>query len=110
MMTSLLLTVVLSAAQGASDLKLEGAGSLRHPSIVRAVAITPDSRKAFIGLNDGSLLAYALDSRKPIDIGFRVYSELYDLAINRRGDRLAVADGNGNVTLLDTASFKPAVA
>lgn len=109
-MTALLLASVLCLAQGKQDLKIENSGSVRHPSVVRAIAVTPDSRRAFIGLNDGALLAYALETRKPIKIDFRVYSAIYDLAINPNGDRLAMTDGDGYVTTLDTASLKPVAA
>jgi WD40 repeat protein len=105
-MKPLLLALSLSAAPGAQDLKIEDNGSLRHPSVARSVAVTPDSQKAFVALNDGSVLAYSLKTRKPIAESFRIYGVLYDMAINPRGDRLAVVDGDKDVTILDAASLK----
>jgi WD40 repeat protein len=104
----LLLALVLAATPAPQDLKLEPNGSLRHPSSVQGVALTPDSRKAFVALNDGTLLAFALETRKPLEVGFRAFGSLNALAVNGRGDRLAVVDGNGYVTLLDTDSLKVA--
>jgi WD40 repeat protein len=105
-MKPLLLGMILSAIPGAEDLKVEGDGSLRHPSLVRSVALTPDSQKVFVALDDGSVLAYSLKTRKPLAESFRVYGVLYDMAINPRGDRLAVVDGDKDVTILDTGSLK----
>jgi WD40 repeat protein len=105
-MRTLLLATALSMLQNAQDLKLEAAGSVRHPSYVRAIAITPDSKQVFIGLDDGALLSYSLETRKPIAVGFRVYSQINGLALTARGDRLAVTDGLRYVTILDASSLK----
>lgn len=85
---------------------LSGKGSVRHPSSVSAVAIASDSRTAFIGLDDGTLLAYSLETKKPIEVGFRTYSPIHDVVLSPRGDRLLIADADGYVTLLDPATFK----
>jgi WD40 repeat protein len=88
-----------------SALKIEALGSLRHPSVVQAVTITPDSNKAFVALNDGSLLAYSLGTRKPVD-EFHVFGGIFDMGLDARGDRLAVAGGDGYIRLLDAATLK----
>lgn len=105
-MLTLLLSAALAAPPDTKGLTASGAGALRHPSAVRAVAITPDSRKAFAALDDGSLHAYTLDGRKPVETGFHAYSIAFALAIDPAGERLAVGDGNGDVTLLDARSHK----
>jgi WD40 repeat protein len=102
----LLLVLLLAGGAGGQDLKLELNGSLRHPSQVQSIALTPDSQKAFVALNDGTLLAYALKTRKPIEVGFRAYAVLYGVAVNPKGNRLVLADGDGWVTVLDTDSLK----
>jgi WD40 repeat protein len=103
------MTLLVSAlALGGADpqkLKITSNGDLRHPSTVRAIAVTPDSRTAFVGLNDGALLAYTIETRQAVQVGPRRYGTLFDLALSPRGDRLATVDGDGYVALFDSATF-----
>ena len=105
-MFSLLLALPLALAQEPPQMKIQGNGSLRHPSLVRAIVITPDSRTAFVGLNDGSLLAYSLQLRQAVEVGKRDFGIVLSLALNRRGDLLAAGDSYGNLRIFDTATLK----
>jgi WD40 repeat protein len=106
MFVSLFVSVLLGGGPEVAALKIQPNGALRHPSTVRAIAITPDSRTAFVGLNDGQVLAYSMETRKAVEVGVRNHSVFHDLALNGRGDRLAVVDGSGHVTLFDTTTLE----
>jgi WD40 repeat protein len=100
-LTSLLLAILLAAAPGVQGLRIEAIGSVRHPSVLKALAISPDSRKVFTARDDGWLAVYSLETRKPLGVGLRFSGEVSDLALNSRGDQLAVAWGAEAVTILD---------
>jgi WD40 repeat protein len=107
MYASLLLTVAATVAgQEPPALKIQSAGDVRHPSSVRAVAITPDSRTAFVGINDGTLLAYNLETRKGTPVGKRTHGTINDVAVNRQGTRVAVTIDDGNIAIYDAETMR----
>lgn len=107
MYASLLLSIAaVAVGQAPSTLKIQATNDVRHPSSVRAIAVTPDSRTAFVGLNDGALFAYSLETRKAVEVGARTHAIINGLAVNHQGDRLAVVDDEGNVSLFDTATLR----
>ncbi len=90
-----------------SALSLLVKGSLQTPTLVHSVAASPDSKTVFVGLNDGTVVAYDLLSRKPLDIAHRTYSTLQDMVLNSQGDRLALGYASGMVAVLDPSTLKP---
>ncbi|HTF56116.1 MAG TPA: WD40 repeat domain-containing protein [Planctomycetota bacterium] len=86
---------------------IESRGSLRHPSSVLSVAISPDSSTAYAGLDDGQLLAWSLSSGTFIGHDFRDYTGIRALSVSPDGTLVAVATQSGPFHLLEAGTLKP---
>jgi DNA-binding SARP family transcriptional activator/WD40 repeat protein len=69
---------------------------------VRQFTISPDDRTAYTAAEDGSVIAWDLTGRRGMSRPFRLEARAPgDVAANRRGATLAVANRTGDVDLLD---------